>query len=106
MLTKAVVLNPDGSVFYRQEHEWPVLSPPMEQVLQDGLAKQKKFLDDLKANQRKDPDAIYSATMSATGQPDVSYDAFTYDMFQKAAHAWNQMLEAVFREGEKHLRGT
>lgn len=105
MATKAVVKDDAGSVIYEQAHNWAALEPAGEKALQDGLAKQQKFLDDLKAKQNKTPDAIYSAVMSATGMPDLSYDAFTYDMFQKALHSWNQAVEEAFRAGEKPFTG-
>lgn len=105
MATKAVVKDDAGNVFYEQAHNWAVLEDKGVAALGDMLAKQQKFLDDMKAKQQKTPDAIYSATMSATGCPDLTYDAFTYDMFQKALHAWNQGVEEIFRLGEKPFTG-
>jgi len=102
--TKAVVTDQNGALFYRQEHEWADLSPEMQKALEVGLEKQAKFLDDLKAQQHKTPDAVYSAVLTATGQPDLTYEEFTYDSFQKAYHAWHQMLETFLRLGEKHIK--
>jgi hypothetical protein len=105
MATKAVVKDDTGTVFYEQAHNWAVLEAPGQAALADMLDKQTKFLADLKAKQNKTPDAIYSAVMSATGMPDLTYDAFTYDMFQKSLHSWNQGIEEVFRLGEKPFTG-
>jgi hypothetical protein len=105
IITKAVVNNPDGSLFFRQESEWTNLSPEQEAVLLDLGAKHIKYLDDLKANQKKTPDAIFSAVLSATGQPDVTYEAFTYDSFQKAYHSWNKVGDELLRMGEKRVKG-
>jgi hypothetical protein len=105
MATKAVVKDDAGTVFYEQAHNWATLEAAGQQKLEAELLNQKKFLDDMKAKQNKTPDAIYTAVMSATGMPDLSYDAFTYDMFQKALHSWNQMVEEVFRLVEKPFTG-
>jgi hypothetical protein len=105
IIVKAVIKNPDGSLFYRQEEEWPDLSPEQEAVIYEMLGKQKNFLDDLKENQKKTPDAVLSATLSATGQPDLYYDAFTYDSFQKAYHNWNKVGDEVLRMGERRIKG-
>jgi hypothetical protein len=105
MVTTAVVKNPDGSLFYRQEHEWTNLTPEMQQWFLEGLAKQQKFMDDLKASQKKTPDAIFSAVLSATGQPDLSYEAFTFDSFQKVSHEWNKLGDELLRVIEKGLKG-
>lgn len=105
--TKAVVTGPDGTLFYRQEHEWAANTPEVQDAVAKGLEKQNKFLEDLKAKQNKSPDAIFSAVLSQTGVPgvpqDITYDAFTFDMYQKAHHSWNQVCDEILRVQEKHI---
>src|SRR5262245_11786603 len=101
----AVVNNPDGSLFYKETHTWTNCDEEMEAAIYDMLDKQKQFLDKEKENQRKEPKAIFSAVLSATGLEDLYYDAFTYDMVQKATHNWNQLGEKILRMGEKRVKG-
>lgn len=104
-VTKAVVYNSDKTLFYRQEHEWGVLSPEMEAALKVGLEKQQKFLEDLKQKQNPNqtPPVTMHATITATGMPEISYSDFTFDMYQKAHHAWNQLTEELLRLSEKQF---
>jgi hypothetical protein len=104
--TKVVITDAAGNLFYRQEHEWMAATPGIQAAIAKGLEKQTKFLEDLKTKQNKTPDAIYSAVVSCTGIPgltDLVYDAFTFDMYQKAHHSWNQVCDEILREQEKHI---
>jgi|SRR5262245_2632192 len=101
----ATVNNPDGSLFYREEHEWTNCTPEMEEALFNMLNSQLDFLNKEKENQKKEPKAIFSAVLKATGMEDVHYEAFTYDMFQKATHNWNKLYEEILRMGEKRIKG-
>lgn len=100
--TKVVVTGPDGSLFYRQEHEWAASTPEMQAAIAKGVEKQNKFLDDLNANKKKG-DVTFSAVLSCTGQADLTYTEFTFDEYQKAHHSWNKVTDELLREQEKHV---
>jgi hypothetical protein len=101
----ATVNNPDGSLFYYEEHVWTNCDEQAEKAIIDMLNKQLAFLEKEKENEKKKPDAIFSAVLKATGQPDAVFDAFTYNFVQKASHNWNQLGEELLRMGEKRIKG-
>jgi chloramphenicol O-acetyltransferase len=100
----ATVNNPDGSLFYREEHEWTNCDEQMEQAITDMLEKQLAFIEKEKANEKGKPDAMFSATLTATGMPDAHFDSFSYNLVQKSAHNWNQLGETLLRMGEKRIK--
>jgi hypothetical protein len=98
------VNNPDGSVFYKESHTWTNCDEQMEKAISDMLTKQLAFIEKEMDNERKKPDAIFSAVLTATGFDDVHVEKFSYNMVQKTTHNWNLLGDELLRMGEKRIK--
>ncbi len=106
---KAVVTNPDGSLFYREEHEWTNLDPQMMTWFADKMVKLETQAKE-SAGKKEDGanlSAILSSTVDGRAQQSVilagvSYHALT--KFQRAAHNVADELLKLGEEKAKHKK--
>ncbi len=106
---KAVVTNSDGTLFYREEHEWTNLSADTLNFFKSKLAHLESFAKDnhgkhedganLTANLTATLDGNQIAAHSFTG---VSYKALS--KFEREAHKIGDELIKLGEEKAKHKK--
>ncbi len=87
----AVVTREDGSNFYRQEHGWYGLTDEQATALGAAIEKHANYLKQLEKDQKKVPEEVFTAVLTATGQETLTFTGIHFDSFDKARQAWNKM---------------
>ena len=109
LATKAVVTKADGSLFYREEHEWPNLDDAMLKWFTDAMDHLNAFA--VKVHGKKEDSANLTVELTATvdgGTPMVqSFTGVTYHAltkFEREAHKFMGQLVDLGDAQAKHKK--
>lgn len=105
---KAVVWNPDGSLFYRQEHEWTNIDDKMLTWFGDKLAHLAKFAKD--HHGKKEDDANLTAVLSgaidgkAEAIPATTFTGVSYHALSKFEREFHNIGDELIKVGEEKVK--
>jgi hypothetical protein len=100
----AVVTREDGSSFYRQEHAWYALTDEQAAALGAAIGEHANYLKQLEKDQKKMPEEVFTAVLTATGQETLTFTGIHFDSFEKAARAWNKLGDDLIKAMKKAVK--
>jgi len=95
---KAVVSNPDGSLFYSESHEWANLPTDVQKWMDDHL--DAIDADVKKAGTNKEDGANLTVTLSRTGKPDLVQAGISYHELTRFERRFQKLGDELVKKGE------
>lgn len=104
---KAVVRNPDGSLFYREEHEWSNIDDQMMEWFTSKLQHLEGKARDWAGKGEDDANlsAVLSAMVGGVPAPDVVLTGISYAALVRFERLFHNIGDELIRIGEDRAKG-